>query len=315
MTELSVIITAHNRPQPLIRLLDALRAQTYRDFETIVIDDGSTPPLSVTQPARAIRTEGVERSRARNIGAEQARGRIVLFLDDDLTIAPDFLALHAAAHQRWPRSLVVGRVVLADEFKRTPFGRFRQRLEDSGVPRATGVVSQRNFCTAANMSIEAEQFRRSGGFDPAIVSGEDQDFALRHSAAGLSIVYIPDAVVVHHDTADTIAKYCRRVEWANEKLLPFVRRHPSLPENIDRERVNGPAHPDIRKVMKDVLALPPMRTVLYTLARMLEKTAPNSAALQWIYRLLIGIHVRRGFLRGWKQPAAADQVQLGEAHA
>lgn len=310
--EVSVIIPTHDRPEAVFRLLASLAHQSSASFETIVVDDGSTPALAIGEipgvAVRLVRTEGIERSRARNLGVTHARAPLLLFLDDDLTMGSDFIRRHVEAHERWPDALVVGKIRLDDSLIRAPFGRFRQELENAGMPAANGPVTHQNFCTAANMSVFAARFRVLGGFDPGIISAEDQDLALRHTATGGSIVYIAEAEAVHHDTARDIRAYCRRVEWGSEQLLPFFERHRNLPANAERERVNGPIRVGIdgfrsaaRKVIKDVLMRYPLRAMMFALTRTLERVVPDSRALDRVYRILIGMHIRHGFMRGWQR--------------
>src|SRR5437867_3023911 len=96
--ELSVIIPTHNRPDKLRALLRCLRQQNMDPlaYEMVVVDDGSVPPPQLPEepggPACSLlRLEGVERSAARNAGAAAAKGALLLFLDDDLIISPDFI--------------------------------------------------------------------------------------------------------------------------------------------------------------------------------------------------------------------------------
>jgi GT2 family glycosyltransferase len=100
-------------------------------------------------------------------------------------------------------------------------------------------MSTPNFCAAANMSIPRNLFQGLGGFDCAITSSEDQDLAMRHTAKGGLIAFLPEAEAVHHDNALDIRSYCRRAEWGIENMLPFCHRYPELPDNIERAMVNG----------------------------------------------------------------------------
>jgi glycosyltransferase involved in cell wall biosynthesis len=310
MTEVSVIIAARNRPAPLLQLLDCLEKQNHESFEVIVVDDGSSPalPVDATSTRRVIRTEGVERSRARNLGVAAATGRIVLFLDDDLTVDDDFIRRHWDARSTWPGALVVGRIELPEAMIESPFGRFRQKLERTGIPPARGPVASKNFCTAANMSVPVDIFLQLGGFQPAMVSGEDQDFAMRFSATGGTIVFVPEATAIHHDSSVDVRSYCRRVQWAFEKLLPFVRSHPDFAENVERVRVNGPiawrsdgATTIAKKLGKNLLAVPPVAAFLFAIAKLMERISPRNPNLDRLYFMLIGIFARRGFMQALKQ--------------
>jgi GT2 family glycosyltransferase len=314
MTEpiVSVIIPTRNRPGRLSQTLRALNGQDVpaHYYETIVVDDGSMPPVVVPETGsgprqRVVRLEGSERSASRNAGAAVARGKVLVFIDDDITVARDFIYSHLYAHRKWPEALVVGSIKLPAEAMAKPFAKFRQTIDDASIPRIPGRAQGRNLCAAGNMSISRDLFHEIGGFDPNLVSGEDQDFALRHTALGRKIVFWPRARAVHEDNALDIRSYCRRAEWGSKHLVPFCRRHPNWPDNIERERVNShlcwsrdPISLTLRKLIKGILALPPFREALFLTTSVLERTAPGSSTLDLMYRVLLGVHIRRGYREG-----------------
>lgn len=100
MGTVSIIIPAYNTADTLDRCLSSVLAQTYTDFEVIVVNDGSTDGtrekiLSYTQREQRIRLIDVAHggvSGARNAGVREARGEYLQFLDADDDIEPDFLA-------------------------------------------------------------------------------------------------------------------------------------------------------------------------------------------------------------------------------
>ena len=312
LLELSVVIPTRNRPAALRQLLQGLRAQTLdrTQFEILVVDDGSQPPVVVeAEPGerlRVLRLEHGERSIARNHGASEGAGAVLLFLDDDLRLSGNVLEAHLSAQREWPGSLAVGAIRLPDELAHTPFGSFRQALEAAGIPGSRGPVRQRNFCTAGHMSMRRDDFLALGGFDSTIVSAEDQDLALRHSAAGGTIVYLPEALAVHDDENADLRSYCRRAEWGAEHMSAFCQRHPELQDNVDRLAVNGPprwADPGsllFKKIAKDVLGHKPAVAGLFAAVAAIERRRPASRLLPRLYKLLLGIHLQKGFRRGWR---------------
>jgi GT2 family glycosyltransferase len=310
--KLSVIIPTHNRSEKLAILLACLRRQDLpaTEYEIIVVDDNSVPPAVLPESAGGprvtlVRLDERERSAARNTGAVIATGELLAFLDDDMTVEDNFLSCHLSAHRRWPNALVVGSIRLPYEATLTPFGRFRQKLEDEGLPKEPGLVSTANFCTAANMSIPRSTFLEIGGFDGAIVSGEDQDFALRHTAHGGEIVFLPEAIAIHRDSSLDIRAYCNRSEWGSKHMMPFCYRYAGWPDNVERRRVNGPLHfwneslgHSVRKTIKSALALKAVRETLFFIAWILERVAPDNSALEKVYRLLLGAHIFSGYRAG-----------------
>jgi GT2 family glycosyltransferase len=306
--DISVVMPTRNRPQKLARLIDELGSQTTaHSFEIVVVDDGSTPPVEITPNGarfNLIRLEGVERSAARNAGAARACGRLLVFVDDDLRIGADFLERHWQGFEEWPSALFVGLQCLPPEIDATPFGRFRLRLEAHEMPTLRGPVTRRNFATAANLSVSRKWFLRLGGFDPRMTSAEDQDLALRHTARGGRIVFLPEAVGIHDDDALDFHSYGARAEWGAAALGPFIDRHPDWPDNVERMRVNGPVRLfgepvslTIRKIAKRTFETPLAFALLVSLVEGVEKAAPRGRLIQRLYEIVLGVQLRRGHRR------------------
>lgn len=90
----SVIIATRNRPRELATCLEALDAQaTARSYEVVVVDDGSTPPVSLRSNSRlrSVRTQRRGPAAARNLGIRAAQGDFILFTDDDTIPAPNWI--------------------------------------------------------------------------------------------------------------------------------------------------------------------------------------------------------------------------------
>jgi glycosyltransferase involved in cell wall biosynthesis len=314
--KVSIVIPTHNRLEKLRETVEKLRGQDFpsEDYEIVVVDDGSNPPVAfekeftVAPNIKIIRLEGEERSVARNTGAREAHGELLIFIDDDIAVKSDFVEKHWQAHQEFSDALAVGEILLPAESQNTPFGRFRQRLEKDGIPRQRGLVAEKNFCTAQNMSIIKSDFLNLKGFTEDIVSSEDQEFALRHTAQGGNVVFLPEASAIHNDNALDIRGYCQRNEWGSRLMLPFYERYPDFPPNVEREKVNGlvkwgkeSVGISIRKMVKTMLASKLSVAILFKTADALEKIAPDSSILDKIYRLLLGAHIFRGYRVAMKE--------------
>jgi hypothetical protein len=172
------------------------------------------------------------------------------------------------------------------------------------------------------MVIPRGVFQQLAGFETTIVSGEDQDFALRHTATEGKIVFVPAALAIHHDSALDIRSYCRRSQWGAENIIPFCQRYPDWPENTERERVNGfhewgrhSILQGLRKMMKAVVATRLITGGLFCLADLLERAAPNSRLLKRVYRLLLGAHIFRGYRKGLKRFGMNSQFTEDTLHA
>jgi glycosyltransferase involved in cell wall biosynthesis len=91
----SVVVRTKDRPRLLGEALASLRAQTFQDFEVIVVNDGGVPPAGLDPAGAGLRVVTTEpphgRSRALDTGLRAARGRFVAYLDDDDLFLPHHL--------------------------------------------------------------------------------------------------------------------------------------------------------------------------------------------------------------------------------
>ena len=306
-TSASVIVPSHNRPDAILSTVThLLRSALSAGAEVVVVDDGSMPPIVLPQNdrLRLVRTPGVERSRSRNQGACSAVGELLIFVDDDITVSTDFIEQHARAALEFRNAIGVGKISLPSESTASPFGRFRRTIEEPSQSRARGLVAEKNFCTAANMSMSKREFLNLGGFDPAISSGEDQDLALRFSERGGQIAFLPEAEVIHRDSIAGIFAYARRHEWGAAAMAPFLRRYPDRPENLVRARLAvspaGAAFPveTVRILVRLLLSRRLPLALFRGLTRGLEQAGSSDAILFPLYRTLLGLHLFRGFREG-----------------
>lgn len=207
----SVIIPNWNGAAHLPTCLDALRAQTFRDFEVIVADNASTDAsLDVLGRYPEVRLLRLERNfgfaGACNAGIRAARGEIVALLNNDTEADPHWLAEVLAAFERHPRAgLVASKMLLFDR---------RDTLHTAGdIFRTDGTPGNRGVWQKDEGQFsEGPVFSANGGSaayrramldsiglldDDFFYSCEDVDLAWRAQLAGWQCVYAPQAVVYH----------------------------------------------------------------------------------------------------------------------
>ena len=106
---ISIIIPLYNKAESIARALDCVLAQTYQDFEVVVVDDGSTDDGAVVveqyadSRIRLIRQENAGVSVARNRGIAEAKGEYVAFLDADDEWMPEYLEAQYSLTLRYPQ--------------------------------------------------------------------------------------------------------------------------------------------------------------------------------------------------------------------
>jgi len=196
--EISVVIAAYNAEQTLGAQLDALARQDFAgEWEVLVCDNGSTDGTvdvvrerQATQPNLRLVDASARRGpgAARNAGVRVARAPRLAFCDADDLVEPGWLAALHRALDRAPA--VTGRARRA-EFNSRP---------DNPVYFSWGLYRVPFFpyldgAGAGNFAVRTEAFRRIGGFDEALRTGEDLDLTWRLQLAGFRLVEEPAAVV------------------------------------------------------------------------------------------------------------------------
>jgi len=192
----SVIIPAYGVTQYIAGTLDSVFAQTYRDFEIIVVNDGcpdSTALEAALRPYREcivyVRKANGGASSARNAGIRAARAPLIALLDGDDAWLPDFLAVQTDYLRSHPHTDIVycdgaifGDTPLAD----------RTLMEFSPSRGEVTVESLMSLhCCVLLTSVVARKaaILAVGGFDESVRRAEDFDLWLRAAHAGASISY------------------------------------------------------------------------------------------------------------------------------
>ena len=216
--EFSVVVPTFGRTERLTECLAALARLDWptADFEVIVVDDGGREPLDpVTERFRhklqlRLVTEAHRGpAAARNAGAVVARGRWVAFTDDDCAPAPDWLRQFHVACSQWPDRLLGGHTVNALQDQLCPAA--SQLLVDYLHDSLNGNLARARFFASCNLAAPAARFREMGGFSTSFstAGGEDRDLCARWLDRGLSLAYVPDALV-HHRHRLSLAGFWRQ---------------------------------------------------------------------------------------------------------
>jgi GT2 family glycosyltransferase len=210
----SVIIPVWNGRQDLPACLDALLAQTPAPGEIIAVDNASTdgsadliaagyPQVILIRNATNLGFGG-----ACNVGMAQARGDILVLLNQDTEVLPGWLAALIAAFQADPS------VGIAGSKARYPDGRIQHAggtvdAQGSGFHRGHGAVDDSpsnqiedvDYVSGASLALRHAAYTQLGGFDPAFKPAyfEDVDLCMQARALGWRVVYVPDSVLVHQE--------------------------------------------------------------------------------------------------------------------
>jgi len=207
---ISCIIPTLNRGPILLRTVEQLIAQT--SAAEIIVVDQTVSPDSETRSVlsgwnhegriRLVHQSEANASKARNAGAIEATGDVLLFLDDDIEVGPEFIAAHARNYLD-PKVVAVSGQVLESERAVTTKLQFDPEDPDLGWIRFPKNYARRcctSWMASGNFSIRRNVYFEIGGMDENYTRGafrEETDFAMRFLRAGYKFQFDPEASIVH----------------------------------------------------------------------------------------------------------------------
>ncbi len=197
--KISVVVCTFNGRRTIRECLEGIGKLHYPNYETIVVDDGSTDgagDIAAEYDVRLIRTENQGLSAARNLGWQSATGEIVAYIDDDASPDPDWLTYLAAAFLKEEYAGVGGpNIPVPDDgdtancIANSPGGPAHVLLSDCEAEHIPG----------CNMAFRRSWLEVINGFDPQFrQAGDDVDVCWRTRDRGGKLGFSPAAMVWHH---------------------------------------------------------------------------------------------------------------------
>lgn len=230
----SVVIPAYNAERCIGEAIQSVLKQSYREWEVVVVDDGSTDRTSEVvagfgERVRYLRQTNAGAAAARNAGIREARGELIAFLDADDVWLPDKLQLQVAYLDAHPETALV----YADVQMQREDGRllpsYLAEKKHAGSGRIFDAVVQEYFIHTSSTLIRRSCLEEVGGFDPALKTAEDRDLWLRLAYRWpVGLVEQPLALVRRSPGSLSNLEFssARRVQMFEKALRTF----PELPE-------------------------------------------------------------------------------------
>ena len=195
---ISVIIPAHNEEKCLAECLSGILNQTTKTpYEVIVVDNNSTDrtkKIAEKYPVRVISETRKGASAARNTGARNSRGELLIFLDADTRPSFTYIQHIQEKLNNYPDlDVIAGPPVMIDA------GPWVHWLTDTlnyftWYFRFTKLVSGVQAFWSGNFAIKKKVFIKSGGFDEkltSVIMAEDMEFSVRLGTRGTKIYFDP----------------------------------------------------------------------------------------------------------------------------
>lgn len=276
MIRASVIIPTYNRADTLLDCLQALNHQTapLDSFEVVVVVDGSTdasldrladfqPPY----PFQVIEQPNSGQPAALNRGAQAAKGGILIFIDDDITVSPQLVEEHLQLHERHDQAVGVGRLSLTlpptvDWYTRCFLVEWEAHYDqmDRGAKQPTFMD-----CFGGNMSVSRADFLAVDGNDTGLRRAYDTDLAYRLARLGCTFIYLPRAVGSQKQLKG-YQKLTADAEKSGRACLQLAAKYPELQAPLlggfSEQRLS------IAAPLKALLALNPSQPVLEQIGRL-----------------------------------------------
>lgn len=214
----SVIIPTKNEEHNILRCLKSVKRQNYEGkIEILLVDNHSSDKtVEVAKPyVSKVFIQGLERSSQRNIGAKKAKGKWLLFLDADMelseTVVKECVELSnnrlvdpiiaitekGVGHTFWGKALALERVAYAYTF----------------------------WLQAARF-FPRKYFLKYGGYDEALIAGEDWDITERLRGEGLPNLYTKRSLITHHESDMPLLKLLEKEMFYIKHIDKYAQKHP-----------------------------------------------------------------------------------------
>lgn len=229
----SLIIPVYNRPDEVKELLESLLEQRFKDFEVIIVEDGSSLPCEdvVKHYVGKLNLhyyikENSGPGQSRNFGAERSQGEYLIVLDSDCVLPAGYLEAVEAELRRAPADAFGGPdrahpsftpVQKAINYSMTSF------FTTGGI-RGGKKKLDKFYPRSFNMGIRCEVYRRLGGFS-RMRFGEDIDFSIRIFQAGCTCRLFPEAWVWHKRRTD-LKKFFKQVHNSGIARINLYKKYP-----------------------------------------------------------------------------------------
>ena len=229
----SIIIPVYNRPQEVDELLGSLCGQSFKDFEVVVVEDGSSEKCDTVceQYADRLTLNYYYKSNSgpgpsRNYGADRSQGEYLIILDSDVIVPENYLKTIKAELDREPCDAFGGPDRAHESF--TPIQKAINYAMTSffttGGIRGGKHKMDKFYPRSFNLGIKKSVYEALGGFAP-MRYGEDIDLSTRIFKGGYSCRLFPEAFV-YHKRRVKFSSFFRQVKHSGEARVVLRNKYP-----------------------------------------------------------------------------------------
>lgn len=256
---IAVVIPTYNRSNILRKCLDHLEAQTWKNFEVVVVDDGATDDtpqameeykLQCPYQLRYIRQINSGPAAARNRAISIVESPLCLIIGDDILVTPALVETHLQLHREHPETQVAGLgwTRWSEEYQNVT--KFMRWLDDSGrqfnyAPLLQGKQPDYHYFYSSNLSAKTWLLRKFPFNETfPFAAWEDTELGCRiQEEHGLEVIFLREALAFHvHPTS--VRNACKRMVtvgysmhhfdelWPNRRIVPPKNRFGCMLEDV-----------------------------------------------------------------------------------
>lgn len=229
----SIIVPVFNRPDEVDELLESLLSQEEKDFEVIIVEDGSQVPCKKVCDKYADRLDlhyyykdNSGPGQSRNYGAERAKGDYLLILDSDVVLPKGYIRAVSEELNREPADAFGGPDCAHESFTDTQkaISYSMTSFFTTGGIRGGKKKLDKFYPRSFNMGIRRDVYQELGGFSK-MRFGEDIDFSIRIFKAGKRCRLFPKAWVWHKRRTD-FRKFWKQVYNSGIARINLYKKYP-----------------------------------------------------------------------------------------
>ena len=229
----AIIVPVYNRPDEVAELLESLTLQTFKDFEVIIVEDGSQNPCETVckqyeklLDIKYFIKENSGPGQSRNYGAAHSTGEYLLILDSDVVLPVGYLAAIEKELRREPVDAFGGPDCAHNSFTDTQkaISYSMTSFFTTGGIRGGKKKLDKFYPRSFNMGIRRDVYESLGGFSK-MRFGEDIDFSIRIFKAGYTCRLFPEAWVWHKRRTD-FRKFWRQVYNSGIARINLYKKYP-----------------------------------------------------------------------------------------
>ncbi len=236
----SIVVPVYNRPDEVDELLESLCSQTYKDFEVVIVEDGSNIICKdVCDKYAGILSihyyfkENSGPGQSRNFGVERAQGEYVIIVDSDAVTPPGYMQAIDDELQRQPSDAWGGPDAAHESFtdiQKAISYAMTSFFTTGGIRGGKRQLDKKFYPRSFNLGVRREVYNQLGGFSTERFSkmslyGEDIDFSIRIYKDGFSCRLFPDAWLWHKRRTD-FRRFWRQVYNSGYARVNLGRKYP-----------------------------------------------------------------------------------------